>query len=234
MTLNNHHQGVTPSDYSKNPKLPNVVNILSTNRDRKGKEFISTVEGAKGLPVWATQFHPEKNIFEQARNLHGGWPSEAIAHSRAAVAVSQEADLDDSVPGQRVIVYDAATFTSTGEAYQLKGLDDEGIEHNSGLEGVAYDRLTMTFYVAREGKRDAFPMLAHTETLECVGLSGDFPFAASGAIDAKQETKQKHYDESKQASNPSRAARDGAYARTAMPKFSGGGSGSASTTRSIS
>ena len=28
-------------------------------------------------------------------------------------------------------------------------------------------------------------LAAHTETLECVGLSGDFPFAASGAIDAK-------------------------------------------------
>ena len=78
------------------------------------------------------------------------------------VAVSQEADLDDSVPGQRVIVYDAATFTSTGEAYQLKGLDDEGIEHNSGLEGVAYDRLTMTFYVAREGKRDKNKMAVYS------------------------------------------------------------------------
>jgi uncharacterized protein YjiK len=78
------------------------------------------------------------------------------------VAVSQEADLDDSVPGQRVIVYDAATFTSTGEAYQLKGLDDEGVEHNSGLEGVAYDQQTMTFYVAREGKHDKDKMAVYS------------------------------------------------------------------------
>ena len=28
-------------------------------------------------------------------------------------------------------------------------------------------------------------LAAHAETLECVGLSGDFPFAASGAIDTK-------------------------------------------------
>lgn len=28
-------------------------------------------------------------------------------------------------------------------------------------------------------------LVAHTETLECVGLSGDFPFGASGAIDNK-------------------------------------------------
>ena len=78
------------------------------------------------------------------------------------VAVSQEADLDDSVPGQRVIVYDAATFASTGEAYQLKGLDDEGINHNSGLEGVAYDAATMTFYVAREGKDDKDKMAVYS------------------------------------------------------------------------
>ena len=49
---------------------------------------------------------------------------------------------------------------------------------------------------------------------------------------------QKHYEEDasapKHPSSPSRAARDGAYARTAMPKFSGGGGGSASTTRSMS
>ena len=45
--------------------------------------------------------------------------------------------------------------------YQLKGLDDEGIEHNSGLE-VAYDRLTMTFYVAREGKRDKNKMAVYS------------------------------------------------------------------------
>ena len=50
--------------------------------------------------------------------------------------------------------------------------------------------------------------------------------------------KQNNYDDgasaSNRPSNPSRAARDGAYARTAMPKFSGGGGGSASTTRSMS
>ena len=88
ITLNNHHQGVTPHDFAASA-LPKHFDVLATNVDRKGRAFVSLVEGKRGLPVWATQFHPEKNIFEQARNLHGGWPSEAIAHSRAAVAVSQ-------------------------------------------------------------------------------------------------------------------------------------------------
>jgi hypothetical protein len=28
-------------------------------------------------------------------------------------------------------------------------------------------------------------LVQHTETLECVGMSGDFPFAASGALDGR-------------------------------------------------
>ena len=33
------------------------------NKDRKGKSFVSTME-AKTVPVYATQWHPEKNAFE--------------------------------------------------------------------------------------------------------------------------------------------------------------------------
>ena len=83
------------------------------------------------------------------------WDSEGVTFLGSShVAVSQEADLDDPIPGQRVIVYDARTFQPTGEAYQLKALDDEPVKHNSGLEGVAYDPSTATFFVAREGKHD--------------------------------------------------------------------------------
>ena len=89
ITLNNHEQGVTPSDYARS-SLVDTFDILATNVDRKGRQFISVVEG-KSVPVWATQFHPEKNIFEQGRAFtrNGWWPFEAIAHTRAAVAVSQ-------------------------------------------------------------------------------------------------------------------------------------------------
>ena len=83
------------------------------------------------------------------------WDSEGVTFLNASlVAVSQEADMKDPIPGQRVIVYDARTFQPTGEAYQLKALDDEPVKHNSGLEGVAYDPSTATFFVAREGKHD--------------------------------------------------------------------------------
>ena len=55
--------------------------MLATNVDRKGKEFCSVIEG-KNMPVYGTQFHPEKNNFE----WNGEW---AFPHSANAVAVSQ-------------------------------------------------------------------------------------------------------------------------------------------------
>ena len=91
------------------------------------------------------------------------WDSEGVTFLGAShVAVSQEADLDDPIPGQRVIVYDARTFQPTGEAYQLKALDEEPVKHNSGLEGVAYDPSTATFFVAREGKHDDGKMAVYS------------------------------------------------------------------------
>ena len=87
VTMNNHHGGVTPSSFYTNPILPNVWNVLSTNVDRNNREFISTMEH-KQYPFYATQWHPEKNIFEwpdpQQENIpHWGdaiYSSSALAH----------------------------------------------------------------------------------------------------------------------------------------------------------
>ena len=38
--------------------------ILSTNEDDDGLEFVSLMEAKGGLPIWGSQFHPEKNAFE--------------------------------------------------------------------------------------------------------------------------------------------------------------------------
>ena len=87
LTLNNHVQGVTPADFQSS-KLPDAFTVLATNKDRKGRPFVAAVEGRKGLPVWATQFHPEKNIFEQGFT-DAGAPFEHIPHDIAAVQASQ-------------------------------------------------------------------------------------------------------------------------------------------------
>mmetsp|Transcript_34599 Transcript_34599/g.90608 ORF Transcript_34599/g.90608 Transcript_34599/m.90608 type:complete len:313 (+) Transcript_34599:629-1567(+) len=80
-TMNNHVAGVTPATFAQNSNLAAFYNVLSTNVDRKGKVFGSTIEGKK-YPVWGTQWHPEKNAFEFTDR-------EAIPHSEQAVSVCQ-------------------------------------------------------------------------------------------------------------------------------------------------
>jgi gamma-glutamyl hydrolase len=86
VTMNNHHYGIYPQHFDETPAVMNFYDALSTNKDRQGVAFISTIE-AKKYPIFGTQWHPEKNNFEfQEAN---GIPLEAINHSPDAVLVSQ-------------------------------------------------------------------------------------------------------------------------------------------------
>jgi len=87
VTLNNHGHGVTPAEFAANERLQSTVRVLSTNMDRNGREFISSVEGVEA-PIYAVQYHPEKNIFEWG-TYDSGAPYEVINHSPHAVKVSQ-------------------------------------------------------------------------------------------------------------------------------------------------
>ena len=55
---------------AKNWSMNNLIlpdsfwEILSTNEDDDGLEFVSLIEAKRGLPIWGSQFHPEKNAFE--------------------------------------------------------------------------------------------------------------------------------------------------------------------------
>lgn len=100
LTLNNHHKGVSPTHLAATPALSSFFDVLSTNYDRTGLPFVSTVEGKGGMPFYGVQFHPEKAMFEWG--VEGGgeegwkeggkevvWPYEAINHSPAAQALSR-------------------------------------------------------------------------------------------------------------------------------------------------
>ena len=52
-----------PADFARDPVLPTFYNILSTNEDKKGLPFVSSIEGIK-YPFWATQWHAERTQFE--------------------------------------------------------------------------------------------------------------------------------------------------------------------------
>eukprot|EP01092_Planopodium_desertum_P009580 TRINITY_DN4136_c0_g1_i1.p1 TRINITY_DN4136_c0_g1~~TRINITY_DN4136_c0_g1_i1.p1 ORF type:complete len:322 (-),score=47.02 TRINITY_DN4136_c0_g1_i1:31-996(-) len=63
VTMNFHHDAVTPATYSSTPSLNTFYDVLSTNLDRQGREFISTIE-AKLYPIYGTQWHPERQQYE--------------------------------------------------------------------------------------------------------------------------------------------------------------------------
>lgn len=86
VTMNNHHYGIFTDHFYQTDSLSSFFKVLSTNKDRKGVEFISTIEAFK-YPIYGSQWHPEKNNFEYGKT--DGIPNEAIDHSPDAVAVSQ-------------------------------------------------------------------------------------------------------------------------------------------------
>ncbi|XP_048042389.1 gamma-glutamyl hydrolase-like [Megalobrama amblycephala] len=75
LTENSHQWSVTTEKFTKNEKLKNFYRVLSTNTDGQN-EFVSTVE-AYDFPIYATQWHPEKNAFE--------WTRPYIPHTPSAV-----------------------------------------------------------------------------------------------------------------------------------------------------
>lgn len=87
VTMNNHHYGIFTDHFHRTAALTSFFSLLSTNKDRKGKEFISTVEAVEH-PIFGIQWHPEKNQFEWGISADG-MPYEAINHSADAVRVAQ-------------------------------------------------------------------------------------------------------------------------------------------------
>lgn len=82
ITMNNHNWGVSLHDWYSNKNLVDFYNVLSTNKDRKGKVFISTIEAKNNIPIYGVQWHPEKVMFEW---IH---PSE-INHSYPSIIANQ-------------------------------------------------------------------------------------------------------------------------------------------------
>ena len=63
VTMNNHHYGIWTEHFEATESLNSFFNMISTNVDRNGDSFVSTIE-AFDYPIFGSQWHPEKNIFE--------------------------------------------------------------------------------------------------------------------------------------------------------------------------
>jgi len=86
VAMNNHQQGLTPDHFNSNSALTGFFQLLATNNDREGNPFISMVEAWK-VPVYGTQWHPEKPQFEWGEE--NGAPYEAINHDWDSVQAGQ-------------------------------------------------------------------------------------------------------------------------------------------------
>lgn len=135
ITMNNHEQGISVERFASFAKLVDFYTVLATNYDRKGLHFVSAYE-AKKYPVYAVQFHPEKNSFEYGEYASGA-PYEVIDHSFEAIVSGQyfanffisEARKNalafkDPKVQQKALIYNyqTSTFTAPGfvEAYLFK------------------------------------------------------------------------------------------------------------------
>jgi len=77
VTTNLHTDGVKPDDFYGNTAFNTFYSVLSTNVDRQNLPFISTIEG-RVVPVYGTQWHPERNQFEWSTGLNINHSPDAI------------------------------------------------------------------------------------------------------------------------------------------------------------
>jgi len=89
-TWHMHQKSVSIQDFMRRPRLQDMWHVLATNVDRRGKEFVSLVQAKGGLPIFASQFHPEKNAneWEVPADLPDLVNGTLPVHSSGAIEVS--------------------------------------------------------------------------------------------------------------------------------------------------
>ena len=87
-TVNLHHDGVPPSAFSTSSKLSSAFQVLSTNVDKQGKAFVSTIEATAGAKIFGVQWHPERPQFEFNVDGDTAYMSHAPAVNSAMFAVA--------------------------------------------------------------------------------------------------------------------------------------------------
>ncbi|OWF36133.1 gamma-glutamyl hydrolase-like [Mizuhopecten yessoensis] len=99
VTSNLHMYGLTPQNYSGNSLLKNFYRVMSTNFDKNGDVFISTME-AYHYPFYGVQFHPEKNVYNWDLHFVNNHDADAIlaAHYFSDFFLAEARKSDHSFP----------------------------------------------------------------------------------------------------------------------------------------
>lgn len=73
IVMENHEFGLPPAHYALWPKLNDTFDILTTTKDRKGVEYVSTIEH-KRFPFFGTQVSNEFSLLDYQHALVTGAP----------------------------------------------------------------------------------------------------------------------------------------------------------------
>ena len=123
LTDNLHHDGVTPQAFAASKPLTAAFTMLSTNVDRKGKPFVSSME-AKALPIFATQYHPERPGWEYTASVNASHTAAAVSamSDMAATFVKFARAVPRSFASPEAeaaaLIWGAATVVPTGTSYE--------------------------------------------------------------------------------------------------------------------
>lgn len=126
ITVNLHKDGVSPRAFVDNQQLSEFYDVLSTNRDRNGRPFVSSME-AKSVPVFATQYHPERPQFEfRTDPAHRSIPhtTHAVAsmHALATFFVGETKKnghrFEDAMEESTRLIYNDTPQGAEGDSYR--------------------------------------------------------------------------------------------------------------------
>lgn len=132
VTTNLHHDGLSWGSWGR--QLDRFFAVLSTNSDRRGRIFLSTME-AKRYPIYATQWHPERPQFEFKLAAPQGADENSIDHSPSAILAMQ---------------YVASFFVQQCRALNSRAFpslqaEDEALVYNTAPIGSTSDSLAYVF-----------------------------------------------------------------------------------------
>jgi gamma-glutamyl hydrolase len=88
VTFNIHSDAILPESFEKYPALNESFAITSTNYDRDGHLFVSSME-ARDFPFYGVQWHPERNNFGCDVNASHTPEAIDVSYSMAKFFVSE-------------------------------------------------------------------------------------------------------------------------------------------------
>lgn len=126
ITVNLHHDGIPPNEFQGNRRLAEFFRVVSTNKDRRGRPFVSTIEG-HSLPVYGVQWHPERPQFQFSvssgedginHSMHAIKAMQAVANFFVGEARRNGRHFPTPLEEARHLIYNYAPEGPLGDSYQ--------------------------------------------------------------------------------------------------------------------